>query len=105
MCVFPHSSTWCACPHIQFQRFPDPVAKFYAAEVALALNYLHSKDIIYRDLKPENILVSEDRSQVYLADFGLATNQPIVQEFYCGTAAYMSPGKYCLSRYVVLSLT
>lgn len=30
------------------QRFPDPVAKFFAAEVALALDYLHSLDIIYR---------------------------------------------------------
>ena len=70
-----------------------------------AVEACHSLRIYHRDLKPENILVSEDRSQVYLADFGLATNQPIVQEFYCGTAAYMSPGKYCFSRYVVLSLT
>jgi hypothetical protein len=30
------------------QRFPDPVAKFFAAEVALAIDYLHSLDIIYR---------------------------------------------------------
>ncbi|TBU41179.1 kinase-like protein [Dichomitus squalens] len=56
-----------------------------------AVEACHSLRIYHRDLKPENILVSEDRSQVYLADFGLATNQPIVQEFYCGTAAYMSP--------------
>lgn len=35
------------------QRFPDHVAKFYAAEVVLAIEYLHSKDVIYRDLKPE----------------------------------------------------
>ncbi|KAI1788855.1 kinase-like protein [Ganoderma leucocontextum] len=56
-----------------------------------AVEACHSLRIYHRDLKPENILVSDDRSQVYLADFGLATNQPIVQEFYCGTAAYMSP--------------
>lgn len=42
------------------QRFPSPVAKFYTAEVILAIDYLHGHDIIYRDLKPENI-VSLDR--------------------------------------------
>ena len=62
-----------------------------------AVEACHSLRIYHRDLKPENILVSDDRSQVFLADFGLATNQPIVQEFYCGTAAYMSPGEFrCL---------
>ena len=59
-----------------------------------AVEACHSLRIYHRDLKPENILVSGDRSQVFLADFGLATNQPIVQEFYCGTAAYMSPGEH-----------
>jgi protein kinase A len=40
------------------QRFPESVAKFYAAETALAITFLHSMGIIYRDLKPENILLS-----------------------------------------------
>lgn len=37
------------------RRFPENRVKFYAAEVILALEYLHSYNIIYRDLKPENI--------------------------------------------------
>ena len=53
------------------KRFTEPEIVFYAVEIILALEYLHSKKIIYRDLKPENILLSED-GHIRLADFGLA---------------------------------
>jgi serine/threonine protein kinase len=36
-------------------KFPEVRARFYAAEIALALGYVHQLDIIYRDLKPENV--------------------------------------------------
>ena len=52
-------------------RFPEDRAKFYTAQVALAIGHLHKKHIIYRDLKPENILMDED-GYICLTDFGLA---------------------------------
>ncbi|RHY61183.1 hypothetical protein DYB38_011531, partial [Aphanomyces astaci] len=55
----------------RFGCFPEPVAKFYAAEISLALVHLHEHGIVYRDLKPENIMLDVD-GHVKLADFGLA---------------------------------
>ena len=53
------------------RRFSESEVLFYACEIILALEYLHSKGIIYRDLKPENILISQD-GHIKLTDFGLA---------------------------------
>jgi protein kinase A len=72
------------------QRFPDLVAKFYAAEVALALNYLHDMNIIYRDLKPENILIALD-GHIRIADFGFAKYCPNTTWTLCGTSDYLAP--------------
>ena len=72
------------------QRFPNPVAKFYAAEVCLALEYLHSKDIIYRDLKPENILLDKN-GHIKMTDFGFAKYVPDVTYTLCGTPDYIAP--------------
>lgn len=51
--------------------FPEQAARFYVAEVLLALEYLHMLGIVYRDLKPENILVRED-GHIMLSDFDLS---------------------------------
>lgn len=72
------------------QRFPNPVAKFYAAEVCLALEYLHSNEIIYRDLKPENILLDRN-GHVKITDFGFAKYVPDVTYTLCGTPDYIAP--------------
>ncbi|KAI1783510.1 kinase-like domain-containing protein, partial [Ganoderma leucocontextum] len=56
-----------------------------------AVQGCHDAGISHRDLKPENVLTNKDGSQCHLADFGLATNEPLVREFGVGTGLYMSP--------------
>jgi serum/glucocorticoid-regulated kinase 2 len=53
------------------RRFTESEILFYAAEIVLALGYLHKEGVIYRDLKPENILLDAD-GHIKLSDFGLA---------------------------------
>ena len=72
------------------QRFPNPVAKFYAAEVTLAIEYLHAHNIIYRDLKPENILLDRN-GHVKITDFGFAKEVSTVTWTLCGTPDYIAP--------------
>lgn len=72
------------------QRFPNPVAKFYAAEVTLALDYLHSMNIVYRDLKPENLLLDR-HGHLKITDFGFAKEVPDITWTLCGTPDYLAP--------------
>ncbi|PHU15786.1 Protein kinase G11A [Capsicum chinense] len=53
------------------KNFSEQAARFYVAEVLLALEYLHMLGVIYRDLKPENVLVRED-GHIMLSDFDLS---------------------------------
>ncbi|KAJ4483788.1 kinase-like domain-containing protein [Lentinula aciculospora] len=79
-------------------RFPEPVAKFYAAEVALALHHLHTLHIVYRDLKPENILLNSD-GHIKVADFGFAKACSSVTWTLCGTPDYLAPEIISQQRY------
>ena len=73
--------------------FDEETAKFFTAEIALALEYIHSKKIVYRDLKPENILI-DDEGHVKLTDFGLAKENIgslNSANTFCGSPAYIAP--------------
>ena len=53
------------------QRFENNTALFFASEMILILDYLHSQHIVYRDMKPENILLDAS-GHIKLCDFGFA---------------------------------
>ena len=75
----------------QEKQFPEKRAKFYAAEIILALETLHSHNIIYRDLKPENILL-DSQGHVKLTDFGLAkVMENDTTKTFAGTPEYLAP--------------
>ena len=68
-------------------------AKLYAAQCALAIDYIHRCGYVYRDLKPENVLLTAN-GNVRLADFGMAKKLETADAralTICGTAQYMSP--------------
>ena len=74
-------------------RFTESRAKMYAAEIVLALGYLHENQIIYRDLKPENLLL-DMQGHVCVTDFGLVKEGlPYGQLTYtfCGSPEYLAP--------------
>uniref|UniRef100_UPI00358F0D5B serine/threonine-protein kinase Sgk1 isoform X1 n=1 Tax=Myxine glutinosa TaxID=7769 RepID=UPI00358F0D5B len=80
--------------HLQRDHvFLEPRARFYAAEIASAIGYLHSLNIVYRDLKPENILL-DSKGHVVLTDFGLCKEgiEPnATTSTFCGTPEYLAP--------------
>lgn len=74
-------------------KFTEERAKFYAAEITLALQCLHENGIIYRDLKPENVLLDDD-GHIRLTDFGLSKESIQGDELthtFCGTPEYLAP--------------
>ncbi|RVD80367.1 uncharacterized protein DFL_008264 [Arthrobotrys flagrans] len=80
--------------HLQQEgRFSEERAKFYIAELILALEHLHNHDIVYRDLKPENILLDAN-GHIALCDFGLSKSNLSKNETtntFCGTTEYLAP--------------
>lgn len=75
-------------------RFPEERSKFYAAQIVLALEYVHKLGVIYRDLKPENVLLDQ-HGNVRLTDFGLSkegvSDHSTGANSFCGTPEYIAP--------------
>eukprot|EP00742_Colponemidia_sp_Colp-10_P009663 GILJ01010561.1.p1 GENE.GILJ01010561.1~~GILJ01010561.1.p1 ORF type:complete len:842 (-),score=140.48 GILJ01010561.1:205-2730(-) len=75
------------------RRFGEDQARFYAAEIVLAVEHLHQLDVVYRDLKPENVLLDHE-GHVRLADFGLSKEgirDSRGAQSFCGSPAYLAP--------------
>lgn len=71
-------------------KFDEPLAKFYATQVILALEYLHFCSLVYRDLKPENIMI--DRTgYLKICDFGFCKVLQGRTWTLCGTPEYLAP--------------
>ena len=75
------------------RKFTEDKAQLYLAEILLALEDLHKRDIIYRDLKPDNV-VFDQAGHAMLTDFGLSkeeVNEKHMAKSFCGSPAYLAP--------------
>uniref|UniRef100_A0A8C5GU29 non-specific serine/threonine protein kinase n=1 Tax=Gouania willdenowi TaxID=441366 RepID=A0A8C5GU29_GOUWI len=73
---------------------PEKWAKFYTAEVVMALDAIHSMGFIHRDVKPDNMLLDR-HGHLKLADFGTCMKMDLTGMVHCDTAVgtpdYISP--------------
>ncbi|NXM33473.1 AKT2 kinase, partial [Oxyruncus cristatus] len=80
--------------HLSRERvFSEDRARFYGAEIVSALEYLHSRDVVYRDIKLENLMLDKD-GHIKITDFGLCkegVTDGATMRTFCGTPEYLAP--------------
>jgi len=74
------------------KKFDLKTSQFIIAELVVALEQIHKRNVIYRDLKLENILLDTE-GHIKLTDFGLSKDNVKINpaSSYCGTIEYMAP--------------
>lgn len=75
------------------ESIPEKIAWIYTAEIYLAIEELHSRNIAYRDLKPANVLIGQD-GHWKLTDFGLSKENmrfDTLTGSFWGSVAYLAP--------------
>ena len=71
-------------------KFANDHTRFYAAQIVMALQYLHNDSVVYRDLKPENLLL-DMIGYLKITDFGFAKKVEDRTWTLCGTPEYLAP--------------
>ncbi|MCJ1477850.1 hypothetical protein MMC13_006523 [Lambiella insularis] len=81
--------------HISRKTFTEEAVRFWMAELACALRYIHKQGIVHRDLKPDNVLLDSE-GHVHLADFNVASEFRRDKQLHSksGTLAYLAPEVY-----------
>ncbi|KAJ3249958.1 hypothetical protein HDU77_007249 [Chytriomyces hyalinus] len=76
----------------QHTVFPETAVKLWALELASALQYLHTQNIVHRDIKPDNVLLDSE-GHAHLTDFNIAVNidKSSILKSHSGTLPYLAP--------------